>query len=133
MWNGTAASAVDLHPASGFQSSFATAASDSGQPGFGVATASGRDHALLWSGTAASKVDLQPSVYGANRALGLDGNTQVGYAFAPRTMEARQKVLKDEAGASTMNFVLERSKQKPFDISGCILSVQRSRLHRRHH
>jgi len=85
MWSGTAASAVDLHPASGFQNSFAMAASDSGQAGYGYSTVSARDQALFWSGTAASKVNLQPSGYGANRALGLDGNTQVGNASPPGT------------------------------------------------
>jgi autotransporter-associated beta strand protein len=64
VWNGTAASAVDLNP-TGFSQSYANATNGSIQVGYGYEN--NDNHALLWSGTAASAFDLNtglPAAYG---------------------------------------------------------------------
>jgi hypothetical protein len=84
LWNGTAASVVDLHPA-GFSDSNATAVSGAGQVGYGYSE--GSNHAFLWSGTAASALDLHPflsdlgPVFTDSTATAIDDNgTIVGIA-----------------------------------------------------
>jgi uncharacterized membrane protein len=58
LWNGTAASAVDLNPAD-FFSTVAFGMSDSQQVGYGFLSATDvNGRALLWSSTAASALDL---------------------------------------------------------------------------
>ncbi|MCE9558549.1 MAG: hypothetical protein K8R88_06320 [Armatimonadetes bacterium] len=76
LWKGTAASAVDLHPAS-YISSRAMAVSGDTQVGFAQPSTSG-SHAGLWKGTAASWVDLNPVGAVASFARGVQGMTQVG-------------------------------------------------------
>jgi IPT/TIG domain len=90
LWQGTAASAVDLHPAN-FALSTAQAVSGNTQVGYGQFPAGEPQpsfvvsHALLWSGTAASAVDLNPVGFRESYGLGVSGNTQVGYGFGLAT------------------------------------------------
>jgi probable HAF family extracellular repeat protein len=82
LWTGSAASFVDLHPATGFNSSYAIGARSTQQVGYGSGPATGGNvHALLWSGTAASAVDLNPAGIDTSYAHGISGNFQVGYGF----------------------------------------------------
>ena len=82
LWTGTAASVVDLHPATGFNSTYATAARSVQQVGYGSGPATGgNEHALLWAGTAASVVDLNPAGIDVSYAHGISGSFQVGYGF----------------------------------------------------
>lgn len=84
LWSGSAASAVDLHPA-GFFSSYATAVAQSRQVGYGAPTGSEFYHALLWAGSAASVVDLHPAGFTESRAGGLWQGYQVGGGWGPGT------------------------------------------------
>ena len=78
LWSGTAASAIDLHPA-GFGSSYANGVYGNNQVGYGNTQVGRVSHALLWSGTAASAIDLNPPAGFTNSsATGVYGNTQVG-------------------------------------------------------
>jgi hypothetical protein len=82
IWSGTAASMIDLHPASGYNDSQAFDMSASQEVGYGGRTSdSGRAHALLWTGTSNVPADLNP---GLNKAIsmanGTDGVHQVGWA-----------------------------------------------------
>ncbi|MEZ5355109.1 MAG: hypothetical protein R2762_20935 [Bryobacteraceae bacterium] len=77
-WNGTAASAVSLHPA-GFDASEALATNGVQQGGWGyIALGTSHLHALLWSGTAESVVDLHPSGYTDSKVYGMNATQQVG-------------------------------------------------------
>ena len=77
-WNGSAASAIDLHPA-GFDASEATATNGTQQGGWGyLAIGTSHQHALLWSGTATSAVDLHPAGYTDSRVNALNATVQVG-------------------------------------------------------
>ncbi|MBL9200787.1 MAG: hypothetical protein JNL39_09790 [Opitutaceae bacterium] len=77
-WNGSAASAVDLHPA-GFDASEATSTNGTQQGGWGyIALGTSHQHALLWSGSAASVVDLHPAGYTDSRINALNATVQVG-------------------------------------------------------
>jgi hypothetical protein len=101
LWNGTAASAVDLNPV-GFRSSTAEAISGGQQVGYGY-HASGDVHtprALLWSGSAASVVDLSPSGFLSSTARGVGGGQQVGYAHGPSSERA---ILWSGTAASAVN------------------------------
>jgi hypothetical protein len=81
LWEGTADSAIDLHPA-GFTFSRAYATDGQYQVGFG--TTGFHSHALLWNGTASSMVDLQPVSFTDSAAFGIGGGQQVGYlSFGP--------------------------------------------------
>lgn len=80
LWNGTAASAVDLHPA-GFDSSAANATNGVQQGGWAYSAASAGGshlHAMMWLGAAASAVDLHPAGYVDTRVNAMSGNLQVG-------------------------------------------------------
>ena len=82
LWNGTANSAVDLHPTklTGFNESQAIGTDGVQQVGFATTTGDS-DHALLWSGSADSAVDLHPtnlSGFNNSQAFGTDGVHQVG-------------------------------------------------------
>lgn len=81
LWNGTAASWLDLNPA-GATSSQAYASSPGAQQQVGQAfLASFPDiHAGLWSGSAASWVDLNPVGSAQSIAYATSGTQQVGYA-----------------------------------------------------
>src|SRR4051812_511914 len=82
LWTGSAASFVDLHPTTGFTSSYAVGARSTQQVGYGSGTATGgKIHALLWSGTAASVVDLNPAGIDTSYARGISGNFQVGDGY----------------------------------------------------
>lgn len=78
MWSGTAASAVDLHPASGFNASAATGTDGSQIVGYGI-DASFAWHALMWMGSADSVVDLTPAGALGARALACKNGFQVGW------------------------------------------------------
>ncbi|MBP7934264.1 MAG: hypothetical protein KA354_06405 [Phycisphaerae bacterium] len=89
LWTGSAASAVDLHPA-GFAESWAYAIGGGQQVGEGriyhyTPKKGGsyvtQSHALLWTGTAASAVDLHPVGFTFSLAWGVGGGQQVGYGF----------------------------------------------------
>jgi hypothetical protein len=58
LWNGTAASYVDLNPV-GFIRSYALGTNGTQQVGWGLVTDTGSSQALLWSGTADSCVNLE--------------------------------------------------------------------------
>lgn len=82
MWNGSAASWIDLHPA-GFKS-VAYATSGEHQVGYidytdpSGPTPRPQTRASLWSGTAASWVNLHPFKSGNSAARGVFGSQQVG-------------------------------------------------------
>jgi hypothetical protein len=79
LWNGTAGSAIDLHPA-GVINSGANGVSGDRQVGWGsgIGVELNR-HALVWSGTAESVVDLHPFEFGDSEAHGISGTSQVGW------------------------------------------------------
>jgi hypothetical protein len=79
LWNGSAASYVDLNP-SGFNWSYALGTSGTQQVGGGYGSATGGNyHALLWNGSADSFIDLNPSGFAYSEALGISGTQQVGW------------------------------------------------------
>jgi len=78
LWNGTAGSFVDLHPASAVGTSFAFASNGSKQGGE-IFTAT-NVHAGLWNGTAASFVDLNPGGATDSSVRALSASQQVGDA-----------------------------------------------------
>ena len=80
LWNGTAQSAVDLHPTNlpGITDTIADGTGGSQQVGYGYSAANPLSHALMWNGTASSVVDLNPSGFDSSEALGTDGTRQVG-------------------------------------------------------
>ena len=84
VWSGSAASVVDLNP-DGFYNSWAVGTSGGEQVGYGGLgrhleyEGSGPFHALVWRGSAASVVDLHPSGFFSSRALGTNGDEQVGW------------------------------------------------------
>jgi hypothetical protein len=82
LWNGTAASGVNLAadmPAYASTASLALAVSNGQQVGWGGPNENDT-HAFLWNGTASSAVDLNPSGYNISVAFGTSGTQQVGYA-----------------------------------------------------
>jgi hypothetical protein len=82
IWRGTAASAVDLHPAvAGYDRSELTGVWNGQQCGVISGLGDATDHAGLWSGTAASFVDLHPAGYFSSQALGMGPGMQVGMAI----------------------------------------------------
>ena len=78
VWNGTAASAVDLNPI-GFDSSQGLATNGVQQGGWArVPLSSSQMHAMLWSGTADSAVDLHPAGFTDSRITAVTATMQVG-------------------------------------------------------
>jgi hypothetical protein len=78
LWASSAATAVDLHPATGFTDSFAYGTDGTRQVGYGTRPApSTSSHALLWAGSAGSAVDLHPGSFASSRALSVAGGQQV--------------------------------------------------------
>jgi hypothetical protein len=75
---------VDLHPA-GFGNSRATAVAGATQVGWGAASPTFADHALLWNGSAATAVDLNPTGFTESFAMGVFGGNQVGYGAGTPT------------------------------------------------
>jgi probable HAF family extracellular repeat protein len=76
LWSGTAASAVDLHPAWATGISLAQGTDGTRQVGW---TSRSGIHATFWSGTAASAVDLHPAGYENSQAFGVSATKQIGY------------------------------------------------------
>jgi len=76
LWRGTADSAVDLHPISGYSAS--TAYGVNGPQQVGAGWVGSLTHALLWSGTAQSAVDLHPKGFRESVAVAVAGGWQVG-------------------------------------------------------
>lgn len=90
MWSGTAQSAVDLHPATGFSSSQAFATNGNQQ--VGRASSGVIFHAFLWNGSAATAVDLHPihlDYVFVSQAMGTDGIHQVGVGFDRSAIHGR--------------------------------------------
>jgi hypothetical protein len=80
LWNGSAASIVDLHPTRlpGFTVSFAQGTNGAQQVGWASTSNTVPGHAMLWNGTADSAVDLNPATLSDSQAIGTDGIHQVG-------------------------------------------------------
>lgn len=80
LWNGSAASVVDLHPARlpGFTVSFAQGTNGAQQVGWASTSNTVPGHAMLWNGTADSAVDLNPATLSDSQAIATDGVHQVG-------------------------------------------------------
>jgi hypothetical protein len=91
LWNGTAESAIDLHPTNlpGFDNSTAVGTDGVSQVGWGDGPVTGGfgtsfagTHALFWNGTSDSAIDLHPnqlSSFSRTYALDVAGGQQVGY------------------------------------------------------
>jgi hypothetical protein len=77
LWSGTAESVVDLHPATGYETTSANGVGGGQQVGWG--RASGSSHALLWTSSPQSVVDLHPSGARDTAALGVANGRQVGW------------------------------------------------------
>ncbi|MHC4743165.1 MAG: hypothetical protein ACYS8Z_14720 [Planctomycetota bacterium] len=78
LWEGTAASAVDLHPA-GFDASCAYAVCCGKQGGNGYINSTMANHALIWMGSAQSFVDLHPAGFTSSWVKDMTCDHQVGY------------------------------------------------------
>ena len=77
-WSGTAASAVDIHPA-GYDASEALATNGTQHGGWGyLASGAAPQHALLWTGDGNNVVDLHPDGFTTSRVNGLSSTMQVG-------------------------------------------------------
>jgi hypothetical protein len=95
LWNNTAASFVDLHPA-GFNTSMAYATSGPNQVGIAVFNSPVGEvlmHAQLWSGSAASAIDLNSAGLQNSQALGVSGANQVGSGTGPATGFAEHALM----------------------------------------
>ena len=82
LWSGTAASAIDLHPAAGYQNSIAESVSANTQVGAGINSLGNLEwtsHALMWRSTAESIVSLHPSGFQTSYATAVEGEWQAGY------------------------------------------------------
>lgn len=78
LWNGTAASWINLHPA-GAERSLCNGIHDGTQ--VGAAAFGGQLRAGYWHGTAASWVDLHPGAFSASEAKAVHGTEQVGVVY----------------------------------------------------
>jgi hypothetical protein len=104
LWRGSAASAVDLHPAGGYAWSVAYGTNGSRQ--VGTAQASARDNArnaILWDGTAASAVDLKPAGFAVSEAYATDGVRQVGAGHVSPQVEAYRALMWSGSAASAVD------------------------------
>lgn len=80
VWNGTAATWVNLHPAvAGID--YSIGYDGDGTQQVGEVYPAGFPHASLWTGTAASWVDLHPAPFSNSSAFGVGGGQQVGTVF----------------------------------------------------
>jgi len=107
LWNGTAASAVDLNPA-GFVRSWANATDGIHQVGMASTSLQlGRIDPILWTSTAASAVDLAPTLLpeiGAAQVLGVSGNQEVGLAvYSGSSLPADHALLWTGTAASAVD------------------------------
>lgn len=80
LWQGTAGSFVNLHPATALKS-WAQAAYGNQQVGYARMPGDPSDAAAMWFGTSASYVRLHPSWAWYSQAWATDGVTQVGYIY----------------------------------------------------
>jgi hypothetical protein len=78
LWKGTAASFVNLHPATANES-YITAMAGTQQ--VGTASFPTGTHAAAWKGAAATFVDYNPTGADGSNLLGTDGTRQVGFAY----------------------------------------------------
>ena len=82
VWNGTAASAVDLDPNLGtptqWQTSYAFGVQGNNAVGTGQLATGLAKHAVVWNLTTASYVDLHPLGFVYSQALGVGGGQEVG-------------------------------------------------------
>jgi hypothetical protein len=88
LWRGTAASFVDLHPASlGFTSSAAFDVDGAREVGaaYTVDVSGTRAHAVVWQGDVASAVDINPAGFADSAAFATAGGKSVGAGFATLT------------------------------------------------
>jgi hypothetical protein len=99
LWNGTAASAVDL-TTSTLSSAYATGLGYKSEVGCGTPAGMSVSHALLWHGTAASMIDLQPSGFTDSCARAASGNVQVGYGHFTSTNALHALLWKGSAKTS---------------------------------
>ena len=92
LWNGSAGSFIDLHPA-GANESVAQDISDGREAGFASFGANNASiHAMIWSGTPTSFVDLNPAGYKYSFIESISGHTQVGEGSVT-TIEQRHALL----------------------------------------
>jgi len=104
LWNGTAASAVDLHPSSGsgYFSTSILGMSETLQVGTGSITGN-LSHALKWTGTASSMVDLNPTGYEVSQATAVSGNSVVGWARVSAATQSNHAMLWLGAAANNVD------------------------------
>jgi hypothetical protein len=108
LWYGSAASAVDLHPAA-FTASEAFGVWNGRQAGMGSLDQYGytgiqsQTHALLWSGAAESYVDLHPDGFFNSRAVAICGDLQVGYGLLDSTINSCRALLWSGTAESVIN------------------------------
>lgn len=77
LWNGSAASAIDLTPANVTQA-FAYAASSTSQAGCGVVSPATAAHALIWHGSSGTMRDLHPTGFIDSCVRAVRGKLQAG-------------------------------------------------------
>ena len=78
LWNGTAASAIDLTPA-GSPGADGYGIDSSHEVGCGVIPPATSEHALLWKGSAASVIDLNPATFLSSCARAVRLGVEAGY------------------------------------------------------
>lgn len=93
LWNGTASSFIDLHPA-GYSSSQANGIGGNQQVGFALASAR---HAILWTGSSQSAVDLNPVGFSDSEARMTDGEHQVGWGTSSADSSSHALLWTDTA------------------------------------
>ncbi|MDQ2985171.1 MAG: hypothetical protein M3R13_00445 [Armatimonadota bacterium] len=95
LWEGSAKSLVDLHPA-GWDASYAMATDGKRQVGWRQDQVAQR--ATMWSGSAKGWVDLHDPTYNETNALGISGDVQVGFGFITN-VGARAVMWRNTAGS----------------------------------
>jgi hypothetical protein len=124
IWNGTAASAIDLTPP-GVTAAYAYATGSVQQVGCGVVAPNVASHALLWRGTAASTRDLNPLGFVDSCARAIRNGIIAGYGHnSGRVMNAL--VWTGTAASavdlqSVMPSTYVESQAYSFDASGNII------------
>ena len=104
LWSGTAASAVDIHPA-GYISSEVEGLDSSQQVGVALPndSSAGQLHAILWNGSAQSAIDLNPAGFTISAANGVANDTQVGYGSGPATGNRGNALLWNGSAGSVVD------------------------------
>jgi hypothetical protein len=119
LWQGTAESVVDLHPA-GYDLSSAKSVAGGSQVGWGRTTG-GDVHALLWQGTAESFVDLHPAGFDFSEATGISGGSQVGFGGGSATGDDTHALLWQGTAASVVDLhPAWSSRSEATGVSGSI-------------